>query len=180
VTVTPFSGHQLLWQLVRPAAKEWKFEKDVKQGWRSLIIGFFFESGNEEIVEKNEKATEEVLKSNLTSSYVLNVRIDTLVPKLLLLPREKGVLKSGICELHDEKMEVEVQEVTRVREEVEFGDFWDEYSDAKRKEFPNACEKYYGYYLSEATKKAETYYCKSCRINREKWFTEYKKNNSGI
>jgi hypothetical protein len=182
ISAEVFTGHPLFRTVSKDAALKWKFGKNpVPDAPRSVVIAFYFGvDGQIKVIEKSEKQSEEVSEVMSPSFSRIEMRFNTLVPKLLLLPREKGEIKAEKCNLHDEWMGVEILPVSRNEETyvATFGnknsgegdeDEEETYYQASEKYFPNAWPAYYGSGLFEATEKAEVHYCKSCRAKREEW-----------
>jgi len=179
ISAEAFSGHPLLRRVSMESALKWKFEKiSSPEISRSVVIAFYFgEGGQTKVIEKSEKASEEVGNVTSTSFSRVELRIDLLVPRLLLLPREKGVIKAKTCELHNEVMAVEILSITRVDNDTDEYDFDENYFDAMRELFPNANEKYYGNQLDRETERAEAHFCKACRLKQEQWISEHRISN---
>lgn len=190
ISAQVFSGHPLLRTAVGEAASKWKFGKSEKQDdIRSIIIAFYFGIGGEVVaIKKSEKESEEVSVINAVSSSRVEMRFNTLIPKLLLLPRVNGQIKKEKCAAHNERMEVEILPVLTIdgldtwspeqgvpedwksadeekREETEAQLF----REAQEKHFPNARTMYFNARLHKLTERAEVHYCNTCRINLDKW-----------
>jgi hypothetical protein len=187
ISAEVFAGHPLFRMVSKDAVLKWKFEKNPTPDIpRSVVVAFYFGvDGQVKVTEKSEKISEDISEVTSISFSRVEMRFNTLVPKLLLLPREKGEIKTEKCTLHDEWMEVEVLPVNRsadsgitlsinTEDENDDNDGEEEsYYDASQKYFPNARTEYYGNNLSAETEKVEVHYCKSCRIKRRQWLQEH-------
>jgi hypothetical protein len=194
ISVDGMSGHFLLRQVSKEAALKWVFEKSsMLEIPRSLTIAFYFNEGTVQVVEKSEKAFEEIAKATSPNYTRAELHLTTLVPKLLILPREKGKIKSERCPLHDEEMEVEILPILRDGEQItmsyvdetEAEDASDDqeeetYDEASKKYFPNANSFYYGNEMNSATENIEVHYCKTCRLKEKEWELTHKKAGRGF
>jgi hypothetical protein len=185
-----FTGHPLLRAVSKASTLQWKFEKNPTPDIpRSVVVAFYFGVDEQvKIIEKSEHKSEDVSEVTSPSTSRVEVRFTILIPKLLLLPRDKGKIKAEKCGLHDEWMEVEILPVKRASWETtvgtsagQSGDEADTeaenneetYYEASEKYFPHAEAEYYGGDLNEATEKVEVHYCKTCRLKRQQWLQEH-------
>lgn len=173
ISAQVLNGHPLLRSVSREAAEKWKFAK--AEDARSLMLIFNFGEGQVRVVEKSEKDEENVEEASFPNPYYTVIRLNTLVPKLLLLPREKGKIKTRLCELHEKEMEVEILSILQNEDDSEF--YGENYSDAQDAHFPNANNILYRSNLNKNIEKAEVHYCEACRREREKWVLKYKVSN---
>lgn len=191
VSAEVFTGHPLLRLVSKDSTLKWKFEKNpTPEIPRSVVVAFYFGlEGQVKVIDKSEKKSEEISEITSVSFSRVEMRFGVLVPKLLLLPREKGEIKAEKCQLHDEWMEVETLPVSRNpgsnmitlsnsaedEDENKSDDDDEETYDASEKYFPNARTEYYDNEMSPATEKVEVHFCKSCRLKRQQWLQEHNK-----
>jgi hypothetical protein len=169
------SGPLPLWEISREAALKWKFVKTPQSNdLRAFSITFLFGSGRIKTVEEGEMEVERRASSSFPSEFKAEIRLDWIIPKLLLLHRENGMVPVKTCELHNDVMKLDVVPAGNDRSVFEEDSFDADYSDAEFL-FPNANEFFYKDNLYYEVKKAEVLYCRTCRLKREQWIREHKK-----
>lgn len=166
-----FVGHPLLRGAAEKAAAEWEFSAVPKRtGARTAILTFHFKVDGFRLVDESEKDEENVLNSSFPSIFEADLVNETIVPRLLLLPSENGVVKRNICPLHKEVMSVEVQSAICAYDGSD-RDFErsEQYNEAEDAEFPNANPADTRGCRTDGIEKVEVYYCQACRIARSNW-----------
>lgn len=171
VAAKAFSGHPLLRAVSESAAMQWQFSDVLKESqMRSTVLTFRYDSGEVKRIEESEKSEETVFNKFFPSMFSAEVSDDTLIPRLLLLERDKGTIKPKYCELHRELMSVEIQSVdcdTRDTRQASF-ERSEDYNDAEDRDFPNAStEDMNG--CEQLIERREVYVCSACRIARSNW-----------
>ena len=175
VSAGAVSGHPLLRGIAEQAARKWQFSKDFAAAKTGVQLIFDFQSAWREI-EESDKREEIVTKFNHPTPFRVEVIAETLIPKFLLLPRENGEIKPAICEIHNQLMGVEIQEISyglradfadsKKNEKDENGkDFW----EIQDEFFPNANVNSSGGCMNNGIEKEEVHFCQICRIKREEW-----------
>lgn len=174
VSAKAVSGHPLLRGASEQAARKWQFSKAFAESKTAFQLTFDYRGAEErKAIESSEKAIDTVVRSNHPSPFRLEVFGVTLVPKLLLLERENGEIKTEICEVHKQIMQVEIQEIVygpRSTDEIENSDdFW----EIQEEFFPYANVSTYGDDNNEIKiKRKEVHFCHICRMKREEWLKE--------
>ncbi|MGC2234610.1 MAG: TonB family protein [Pyrinomonadaceae bacterium] len=178
------SGHPLLRAASELAARKWQFSKEFA-ATNKIPVQLIFDYQPLSIfrtIEKSEKESEKVTKSNHPSAFRVEVISETLVPELLLLPRENGELKPEICKIHNQPLTVEIQEIIygliSSNDVTESEDSDNEDADDEEEEnrvkvseklFPNANLNAFGGCSNDGIKRAEVRFCQICRIKFEEW-----------
>lgn len=181
-SATAFSGHPLLRAVSVVAAKQWEFPKIAKgEQNRTVNLFFSFSVGGPKQIESSEKREETVLASVFQSTFSANLSQDTLIPRLLLLPRKNDSIQPKYCNLHESRMSYEILPITCSRYETVISDekeeepsFSERHSEAELKLFPYANAEHYSSCGDVAIEEAETLFCASCRISRDQWLRDNK------
>jgi TonB family protein len=180
ISAKAVSGHPLLRAISEQTALKWEFSKDFAAANNEANLTFDYKSEEDiEIIEASEKAEETVPKFNHPSPFRVEIVVVTIVPKMLLLPRENGQIKPAYCELHNQLMGVEIQEIgygLRSSNIVVKNEDDDDEDDENKKDFweiqdeffPNANLNKYGG-TSNGMERAEVHFCQICRVKREEW-----------
>lgn len=161
-------GHPILRAACESAAKQWLFSASDDEPDRTRLLSFFFKVGGEvRYINESEKYEEAVTTHNFLDSFSAEVTYETLVPRLLLLPREKGAIKPKACTLHKSEMSVE----NRVCDIVDFEPFArsEKYNDAEDELFPEANIQERSGCGYHGIERAEIHYCSDCRVARLTW-----------
>lgn len=171
ISAEAISGHPLLRQGSREAAVKWEFEQvPEKMGNRSIVLTFEYNPQGRKTIEQSEKLLDVSREVTFPAPYWMKWDAFWLVPKLLLLPREKGKIKPAYCELHKELMEVEILPIHYGLSACSGN--CEEYAEAKNELFPNVNDSYDGGCQVGETEKAEVHYCKTCRAKEEEWIKQ--------
>lgn len=171
VTAKAFSGHPLLRAASESAAVQWQFSEVSKESpVRLTLLTFRYETGGTTRIEESEKSEETVFRKLFPTMFSAEVSSDSLVPRLLLLPREKGITKPKYCDLHKELMCVEIQRVDCGTRDArpELFERSEDYNDAEDKDFPNASTEDMNH-CDNLIERQEVHFCSSCRIARSNW-----------
>lgn len=167
-----FRGHPLLRAVSERAAALWEFSATAKDSpVRTTILSFNFNvDGSTRMIDESERSEMVVSDSIFTNAFTVETSYVTLVPRLLLLPRENGVIKAKFCDLHREQMQFETQFVRCGSTESRPPQFVrsEDYNDAEDALFPNANTADIGS-CYEMIERAEVTYCSACRIARSNW-----------
>lgn len=165
------SGHQLLRGIAETVSLDLKFKEETT----TKNVTFNFSQKWEMINESNKEFTFGFSVIPI-SEFEVSVLLKTFSPRKLLLPRENGKIKDEYCNLHKELMEVEILPI------IGYGllawineDFGKKYEKAERKLFQNANTHIHGGCVDNGIEEQEIYFCKVCRINRNKWLQKNKK-----
>ncbi len=154
------------------AARGWKFIKlPAASPERTKTLIFNFQPGEIVFIDESESADSVKIRKTFTSTYSAEVFSDYLIPRLLLLPREKGNIKPESCELHHELEEVEIVNFScehRNNTAIAF-ERSSEYNDAEDELFPNASPEDMLGCSANGIERKEIHYCASCRIARNNW-----------
>lgn len=167
IEATAFRGHPLLKAACESAARQWLFSAADDESARTLLLSFFFKIGGEvRYIAESEKSEEAVTTHNFLGPFAAEVTYETLVPRLLLLPREKGAMKPESCPLHKIEMLVAVRECPTEDFEPTFFRS-EEYNQAEDEFFPKA--NIYEGRCYGGFERAEIHYCSTCRNARLSW-----------
>jgi len=170
ISAVAYSGHPFLRKASEDAAATWQFSpvgKDVPL--RSTVLLFTFKIDTKQI-EESEKDDETTVSRMFPSMFSAELAYETIIPKLLLLPREKGVIKPEICDLHNEPMSVEIQAVDCASNDSRPSfERTEEYNEAENKDFPNAHTEDNNDCRNNGVQRVEVYFCRTCRIARSNW-----------
>jgi TonB family protein len=177
VSAKGISGHLLLQTVSIEAAKKWKFETKKRT---QTIITFSYQSDEFVLIEEGFKESEYILKTNIEKETLhVEVISENQIPKLLLLPRENGLIPDKQCELHNQFMAIEIQETSKEFNYFNDDDFYyKKFQKAEKRYFPNAkLDTYLNYYRNQGIEKIEAYYCQVCRLKRTEWLKEQGKED---
>jgi TonB family protein len=169
ISAKGISGHLLLQTVSIEAAKKWKFETKKRT---QTIISFKYESDEFVFIEEGFKESEYVTKTKIEKETLhVEVVSENQIPRLLLLPRENGLIPDKQCELHNQFMAVEIQETSKEFNYFNDDDFYyKKFQKAEKRYFPNAkLDTYLSYYKNQGIEKIEAYYCQVCRLKRAEW-----------
>jgi hypothetical protein len=168
-------GHLLLRSSSERAAFGWEFSKIAASGPRSANLFFTYSIGDFRHIESSERSEAAYAAVSFPSEFAVEIVHETLIPRLLLLPRTNGTIKEQNCELHDQQMAIDIQK----RCDSTSGNFGEirsdsSYNSAEETLFPQANIESYGTCRGIEVERAETYYCSICRIERDKWLVDNK------
>jgi hypothetical protein len=177
VNARSVSGHPLLRTTSEATAREWVFSKlDPSVGrTRKFNLFFDFVDGERESIAESEESESIVLRKIFPTAFSVTLSRITVQPRLLMLPRERGIIPTAFCSLHKHEMAVEVRSLICKPEDdpqyLALIKIPANYIQAQTELFPNANVVGYDHNCG-LREREEVYYCSVCRIKRTEWIQD--------
>lgn len=176
MAVKAITGHPLLKAASETAARSWEFSvSEQKVNARKANLFFSYVLGDWIHVPSSEKRSETVLRHDFTSEYSVSSYYETLIPRLLLLPRADGVVKRKECHVHGIEMMVETLLTICPRKQQHDNEDiveTDQLQAATRSLFPNAVLSVFNECNEIDIEQMEVYFCSACRVARDEWLRQ--------
>ena len=174
LSATALTGHPLLKATSAATAKDWQFSKSANSVAERKVNLFFSYSLRDWVhIPASETRSEDVLRHDFTSPFSVHSIYETLIPRLLILPRSNGEIRTESCPLHKQQVNVETQRVICRRTEPEHEDDeivrLSDYGEAENSLFPNANVRTFNECNEIDIEQAEIQFCNACRDARAEW-----------
>jgi hypothetical protein len=125
------------------------------------------------LVLGTDDVTHEEFSVSVRYESPLTLHINRHLPLVIRLPRVDGAIPEKICQVHNQKMDVEL--IPILWGLIEPTDDAMTYYKAWEKKFPNVREVWFGGCMEGTEQQAEMYICAKCRQARAAWIAAHPK-----